>query len=171
MNELFETFTNNPTLMLIAAIGLGVGLFIVLVVVISSMRVSSYKERFLNVQYDNKAKSILIDSIQEELQALLIKNVQNEEDLVQFSRTQKKLNTTVEMLSEIQEINSDLTTLNTQTKVKLESTQNMNEKLLKEYEELVARLKLLTEEKSKLSVNNTRLLMKLESKGRVTSSK
>jgi len=171
MNELFETFTNNPTLMLIAAIGLGVGLFIVLVVVISSMRVSSYKERFLNVQYDNKAKSILIDSIQEELQALLIKNVQNEEDLVQFSRTQKKLNTTVEMLSEIQEINSDLTTLNTQTKVKLESTQNMNEKLLKEYEELVARLKLLTEEKSKLSVNNIRLLMKLESKGRVTSSK
>jgi len=75
MQELLSEIQNNPTLMFISVIALVVLLIIALVVVVSSMRVKTYKDRFINVREDNNDKAERISSLEKELQEYKIKNV------------------------------------------------------------------------------------------------
>jgi len=169
MDELIAKVGSDSTLMFIGAISLVVLLFIVLVVVVSSMRVKSYKDRFVNVQIDNQEKEKLIAEHQKELQVLKIKNAQNEQELQQFSQTREKLNLTEESLKILQKEANELEKLQSQTKAKLENKENMYEKLQSEHTALGERFESLNEENSKLRVNNARLLMKLETEARFAS--
>ncbi|SFV61829.1 DNA recombination protein RmuC [hydrothermal vent metagenome] len=169
MDELIAKIGNDSTLMFTGAISLVVLLFIVLVVVVSSMRVKTYKERFLNVQIDNQEKEKLIAELQKELQVLKIKNAQNEQELQQFAQTKEKLGLTEEALQISQKEANAFEKLQSQTKAKFEHTENMYEKLQSEHKALQERLESLNEENSKLRVNNARLLMKLETEARFAS--
>ncbi len=169
MDELIAKIGNDSTLMFTGAISLVVLLFIVLVVVVSSMRVKTYKERFLNVQIDNQEKEKLIAELQKELQVLKIKNAQNEQELQQFAQTKEKLGLTEEALQVSQKEANAFEKLQSQTKSKFEHTENMYEKLQSEHKSLQERLESLNEENSKLRVNNARLLMKLETEARFAS--
>ncbi len=169
MDELIAKIGNDSTLMFTGAISLVVLLFIVLVVVVSSMRVKTYKERFLNVQIDNQEKEKLIAELQKELQVLKIKNAQNEQELQQFAQTKEKLGLTEEALQVSQREANAFEKLQSQTKSKFEHTENMYEKLQSEHKSLQERLESLNEENSKLRVNNARLLMKLETEARFAS--
>ncbi len=169
MDELIAKIGNDSTLMFTGAISLVVLLFIVLVVVVSSMRVKTYKERFLNVQIDNQEKEKLIAELQKELQVLKIKNAQNEQELQQFAQTKEKLGLTEEALQVSQKEANAFEKLQSQTKEKFEHTENMYEKLQSEHKSLQERLESLNEENSKLRVNNARLLMKLETEARFAS--
>ncbi len=169
MDELIAKIGNDSTLMFTGAISLVVLLFIVLVVVVSSMRVKTYKERFLNVQIDNQEKEKLIAELQKELQVLKIKNAQNEQELQQFAQTREKLGLTEEALQVSQKEANAFEKLQSQTKAKFEHTENMYEKLQSEHKSLQERLESLNEENSKLRVNNARLLMKLETEARFAS--
>ncbi len=171
MTELFANLNSNPTLMFIGAIALVVGLFIVLVVVISSMRVRTYREKFIDVQEDNHEKSLLITNLEKQLEELQIKNRQNTYNMKQYIEIKERFHATEATLMDAIKVNDALKDLQAQTKSELESTQSMHQQLFQEYEALEEHLKVLTDEKNKLLVNNARLLMKLEGQVRLSSSK
>ncbi len=169
MDELVTKIGSDSTLMFISAITVVILLFIVLVVVISSMRVKSYKDRFVNLQIDNQEKEKLISELQKELQVFKIKNAQNEQELQQFSQTKEKLLDIEAALTGFQKEHSELEKLQSQTQAKFENIENMYENLLTEHKNLQERFEQLTEENSKLRINNARLLMKVETEARFKS--
>lgn len=166
MDELVTKIGSDSTLMFVGAMALVVLLFIVLVVVVSSMRVKTYKDRFINIQIDNQEKEKLIAELQKELQVLKVKNARNEQELQQFAQIKEKLSVTEEGLKVSQKEAHELEKLQSQTKAKLENKESMYETLQSEHTTLGERLEGLNEENSKLRVNNARLLMKLETEVR-----
>jgi len=162
MQDLLLEIQNNSTLMLITGIALVVLLIIVLVIVVSSMRVKTYKDRFINVREDNNDKSERISSLEKELQEYKIKNASNEQELEQFSETKNVLINTKESLSTTQKKFTELEKEQSQLTTKFENIQAMHDNLLDEHKTLQKRTEQLQEENSKLRINNARLLMKLE---------
>ena len=162
MQDLLSEIQNDPTLMFISVIALVVLLIIALVVVVSSMRVKIYKDRFINVREDNNDKAERISSLEKELQEYKIKNASNEQELQQFSETKDVLNSTKESLSSTEKEFTELEKEQNQLSIKLENIQVMYDNLLDEHKILQERTEELQEEKSKLRINNARLLMKLE---------
>ena len=171
MDDLICKISNDSTMMLTAAIALVVLLFIVLLVVITSMRVKGYKDRFINTQIDNQEKEKQIVELQQELQALKIKNAQNEQELHFFAQTKDKLDLTEEKLNTIQRMHNELEKLQGQTKSKLEHVEEKHDTLLEGHKVVQERFESLQEDNSKLHINNARLLMKLESETRYTAQK
>ncbi len=166
MNDLLCKIGNDSNYMFAAAIGLVVVLFIVLLVVITSMRIKTYKDRFINTQIDNHEKEALISDLQQELQELKIKNAQNEQELHLFAQTKEKLASTEESLSTLQRTSNELEKLQGQTQSKLEHSEEKHENLLEEHKLIQERFTSIQEENSKLHINNARLLMKLETEAR-----
>ncbi len=162
MQDLLSKIQNDPTLMFISVIALVVLLIIALVVVVSSMRVKIYKDRFINVREDNNDKSERISSLEKELQEYKIKNASNEQELQQFSETKDVLNSTKESLSTTQKEFIELEKEQNQLSTKLENIQAMYDNLLDEHKTLQERTEHLQEDNSKLRINNARLLMKVE---------
>ena len=162
MQDLLSKIQNDPTLMFTSVIALVVLLIIALVVVVSSMRVKIYKDRFINVREDNNDKSERISSLEKELQEYKIKNASNEQELQQFSETKDVLNSTKESLSITQKEFTELEKEQNQLSTKLENIQVMYDNLLDEHKTLQERTEHLQEENSKLRINNARLLMKVE---------
>ncbi|MCD6212220.1 MAG: hypothetical protein J7J02_04470 [Sulfurovum sp.] len=162
MQELLSEIQNNPTLMFISVIALVVLLIIALVVVVSSMRVKTYKDRFINVREDNNDKAERISSLEKELQEYKIKNASNTQELEQFSETKNVLNSTKESLTATQKEFNDLEKEQSQLITKLENLQAMYDNLLNEHKTLQDRTEHMQEENSKIRINNARLLVKLE---------
>jgi len=153
--------------MLTAAMALVVLLFIVLMVVITSMRVKAYKDRFINTQIDNHEKEAQIIELQSELQDLKIKEAQNAQELQLFAETKEKLKQTEEALAALQKSTNALEKLQGQTQSRFEHIQEKYDNLLEEHKLLQERFESLQEDNSKLHINNARLLMKLESEARI----
>jgi len=162
MQDLLSEIQNDPTLMFISLLALVVLLIIALVVVVSSMRVKIYKERFINVAEDNNEKAERILSLEKELQEVKIKNASNEQELQQFSETKDVLNSTKESLSSTEKELTELEKEQNQLSTKLENLQVMYDNLLDEHKTLQERTEHLQEDNSKLRINNARLLMKVE---------
>ena len=162
MQDLLSEIQNDPTLMFISVIALVVLLIIALVVVVSSMRVKTYKDRFINVREDNNDKAERISSLEKELQEYKLKNASNEQELEQFSETKNVLNSTKESLLSTEKEFTELEKEQSQLTMKFENTQAMYDNLLDEHKTLQERTEHLQEENSKLRINNARLLMKLE---------
>jgi len=162
MQELLSEIQNNPTLMFISVIALVVLLIIALVVVVSSMRVKTYKDRFINVREDNNDKAERISNLEKELQEYKIKNASNTQELEQFSETKNMLNSTKESLTATQKEFNDLEKEQSQLITKLENLQAMYDNLLNEHKTLQDRTEHMQEENSKIRINNARLLVKLE---------
>jgi DNA recombination protein RmuC len=162
MQDLLSKIQNDPTLMFISVIALVVLLIIALVVVVSSMRVKMYKDRFINVREDNNDKSEHISNLEKELQKYKLKNASNEQELQQFSETKNILNSTKESLSTTQKEFTELEKEQNNLSTKLENLQVMYDNLLDEHKTLQERTDQLQEENSKLRINNARLLIKVE---------
>ncbi len=169
MSEVIARVQSDPVLMISAAIGIVILLFVVLVVVVASMRVKTYKDRYIDVKIDNEAKEKRIAVLEEELKALQIKNAQNEQELQQFDDTKKRLSQTAEALETTQKELASLQKLQGQTQTQLEQLQQQHEALKDVHNALNDRMESLNEENSKLRVNNARLLMKLETEERLSA--
>lgn len=170
MDELVSKIGSDSTFMFLSAMAVVILLVIVLVVVVSSMRIKTYKDRFVNTQIDNQEKEKLIFSLQEELQVLKIKNAQNEQELQQFTQTKEKLETTESSLNAMQISRNELEKLQSQTKAKLENIESMYAVLLENHKTFQERFDVLQEENSKLRINNARLLMKVETEERMAAN-
>jgi len=170
MEELIIKIQNDSTLMLMAVMALVVLLVIFLVVVISAMRVRTYKNRWWNTHVDNNDKAEYILSLEGELQSYKIKNASNEQALSQFAETKETLKSSNESFLELQGRFNELEKELSQTKAKLESSEAIYESLLGEQKELKERYEEVLESNSKYRINNDRLLMKLESEERHASS-
>jgi len=169
MQDLLLEIQNDPTLMFISVIALVVLLTIALIVVVSSMRVKTYKDRFISVAEDNDEKAEQISSLEKELQEYKIKNASNEQELQQFSETKDLLKNTKESLSTTQKEFTDLEKEQSQLTTKFENIQARYDHLADEHKTLHERTEQLQEENSKLRINNARLLMKLETEARFAS--
>ncbi len=170
MNELITKIQGDSTLMLMAIIAVVVLLIIVLTIVVSAMRVKTYKDRWWNVTVDNKEKAEYILAIERELQAYKVKDASNTQELSQFSDTKTRLKQSQEAFYDLQKNFNEREKELSQIKAKLESAENMYETLLKAHKELQERNESLLEENSRYRTNNARLLMKLESEERLASS-
>ena len=155
--------------MVIAAIAIVLLLFVVLMVVISSMRIKGYKDRFTNAQIDIHEKDALIEKLQEELQSIKIKNAQNEQELQQFAQTKEKLKDTETKLEHLQKVHNELEKLQSETRSELDHTLNLFGTLSEEHKNLSDKFESVQEDNNKLHVNNARLLMKLESEARLAT--
>jgi len=169
MQDMLLEIQNNSALMLIAGIALVVLLVIVLVIVVSSMRVKTYKDRFVHVRDDNSEKAKHILNLETELQECKIKNASNEQELQQFSETKGLLGNTRESLSKTRKEFSDLEKDQSCLTTKFDNLQAMYDNLLNEHKSLQEQNVQLQEESSKLRINNARLLMKLETEARFAS--
>ncbi|HFQ61156.1 MAG TPA: DNA recombination protein RmuC [Epsilonproteobacteria bacterium] len=168
--ELILKIQEDSTFMLMAIIAVVVLLVIVLVIVVSAMRVKTYKDRFWDIQVDNKEKAEYITAIERELQAYKIKHASDEQELSHFAETKERLASTTENFTLLQKNYNELEKLLSQTAAKLESAESMYEKLLEEHKALKIQSDTVAESNSKYRTNNARLLMKLESEERHTSS-
>ena len=166
MNELITKIQGDSTLMLMAMIAVVVLLVIVLTVVVSAMRVKTYKDRFWNVQVDNKEKSEYITRIERELQEYKIKDAKNQQELAQFSETKTTLKSMQTNFELLQKNTNELEKELSQTKAKLESAEGIYANHMQEHMTLKERFDATMEENAKYRVNNARLLMKLESEER-----
>ena len=169
MNELIEKINSDPLLMLSAAVGVVVVLFVVLVVIISAMRIKTYKDRFLNLQVDNAEKKKHIDTLEYELKRYQMDNAQQAQLLAQFDDTKARLAETTETLSAVQQELQETLNQLARTTAQLESLQGMHDALKSEYEAMKARMEEVHDENNKLRVNNARLLMKLETGERLSA--
>jgi DNA recombination protein RmuC len=170
MNELIAKIQGDPTLTLMAIIAVVVLLVIVLTIIVSAMRVKTHKDRFWNVQIDNKEKAEYIAVIEEDLQSYKIKNASDEQALQQFSETKEALKSTNETYIILQKNYNELEKELSQTTTKLESAESIYENLLDEHKELKVRLDEIQESNSRFRTSNARLLMKLESEERHANS-
>jgi DNA recombination protein RmuC len=170
MNELITKIQGDSTLMLMAIIAVVVLLVIVLTVVVSAMRVKTYKDRFWNIQIDNKEKAEYLTVVERELQAYKIKDAKNQQELAQFMETRVTLQTTQENLTALQKNFNELEKELSQTKAKLESAVSIYDNLVQEHKNIKEKYDDILEINSKYRTNNARLLMKLESEERHASS-
>ena len=169
MNDIVCKISNDSGYMVMVAIAIVILLFVVLMVVISSIRIKSYKDRFINTEIDNQEKEALIADLQNELQNLKIKNAQNEQELQQFAETREKLGDTESKLEHLQTAHNALEKLQSETRAELDHTLNIFGKLTEEHKALNEKFEAVQEDNNKLHVNNARLLMKLESEARFAS--
>ena len=170
MDELVSKIGSDPTFMFLSAMAVVILLVIVLVVVVSSMRIKTYKDRFINTQIDNQEKEKLISTLQGDLQVAKIKNAQNEQELRQFSQIKEKLEATEKSLNTVQLSSNELEKLQSQTKAKWENVESMYSALLEEHKTFQERFTVVQEENSKLRINNARLLMKVETEERLAAN-
>ncbi len=170
MNELITKIQDDSTMMLMAIIAVVVLLVIVLTIVVSAMRVKTYKDRWWNVTVDNKEKAEYISAIERELQAYKIKNASNAQELSQFADTKERLKSAQEEFYILQKNFNELEKELSQLRAKLESAEGMYERLSDAHKELQERNESLLEDNSRYRTNNARLLMKLESEERHASS-
>ncbi len=166
MQETLASIQNDSTLMLIGGIAIAVLLAIVLVIVVSSMRVKSYKDRFKNLLIENQEKSEYITKIEKELQEFKIKNAKNEQELAQFTETKITLKAANESYLLLQNNFNENEKILSQTTATLEAKEGMHTTLLDEHKNLQERFEKTLEENIKYRTNNARLLMKLESEER-----
>lgn len=162
---------NGYTLMLVGGVALAVLLIILLVILVSSMKVKTYKDSYWNTKVDNEEKTEYITALEQELQEYKVKNRNNEQALEEFGQTKETLNSTSETLSTLQEQYSALEKELAKIKTDLENAQAIHTALLEEHGTLKARYDHAVEDNSRYRTNNARLLMKLESEERQTSSK
>jgi len=154
-----------------AGLALAILLFIVLVVVVSAMRVKTYRDRFLDISLDNTDKTETILTLEEELEALKVTNDHNEQTLKEFAKTKEILKATQETLLGLQENFVLLEKEFSQTQNQLSTLQNTHEDATKEQLILRGQYDTLQEDTNRLRINNSRLLMKLQSEERQASLK
>jgi len=169
MDELLCKINEDSAFMVMIAIATVILLFVVLMIVISSMRIKGYKDRFINIEIDNQEKDALITKLQNELKELQIKNAKNEQLLQLFAETKEKLEETEKRLELLQTTSAALEKLQGETRSELDHTLNMLGKLTEEHETINEKFESLQEDNNKMHVNNARLLIKLESETRFAS--
>lgn len=170
MQETLTAIQNDSTLMLIGGIAIAVLLAVVLVIVVSAMRVKSYKDRFKNLLFETKEKSERITTLEKELQEYKIQNAKNQQELAQFEETKSTLKTANESYLELQSKFNESEKELSQTKAKLEAKEGMFDALTKEHQDLKERFETVLEENTKHRTNNARLLMKLDSEERAAQN-
>ena len=171
MNELITKIQGDSTLMLMTIIAFVVLLIIVLTVLVSAMRVKTHKDRFWNVQVDNKEKSAYIFSMEKDLQAYKIRDVRNQDELIQLKETRIALKTTQENLTQLQQNFHALEKELHQVNAKLRAKEEMHIKLMQEHDVLKGRLDTVLEDNTKYRTTNARLLMKLETEERYAQNR
>jgi len=162
VQQTLAVIQNDSTLMFIGGIALAVLLAIVLVVVVSSLRVKSYKDRFKNLLLENKEKSEYITKIEKELQEHKLKETKNRIELAQFDETKNTLYEANEAHTNLKKSFDENKKELSQVKTKLEDAEARDIALKKEHKDLQERFEVSNDENIKHRVNNGRLLTKLE---------
>ncbi len=166
IQEIIGNMQNDSTMMLVGGVAIAILLAIVLVIVVSTMRVISYKNRFKNLLIENKEKATYITELENELQVYKIKDKKNKQDLAQFDDTKKKLKDANDMYRSLQNKFAQNEKELEQSKKMLKAKEEQYDALVQEYESATERYSEALEENTKYRTTNARLLMKLENEER-----
>lgn len=164
MSELLSKIDSDYIFMIMASVSIVILIFVLLMIVISSMRIKVYKNRFINTQIDNQDKDETIEKQQKKLEEIKIVNSKNEQELKEFKKTQKLLTETNTQLEKLHTSTNALHNLQSETKIQLDYKTNLLESLTVKHQILSEKFDTLKDESSKLKINNTRLLVKLQNR-------
>jgi len=153
---------NDSTWMLILGISIVVFLIIVLVIVISTLRVRRYRNRFKGLLFKNEKYLQKVSALENELATFKTTNNENTNlkvSLIEREKTLDASQASYEVLHKNFDENEKRLKKLSQA---LQSKENEYKILLKEYEESKERVSALSEENTKYRTTNGRLLLKLE---------
>jgi predicted nucleic acid-binding Zn-ribbon protein len=167
MQAIFLAFQNDSTLMLIVSMGIVSLLVILLMMVLSAMKIRTYKENFDLLKEENDENHDYIEALKVQLEGLQSTNQSHEKTLEVFSDTKETLEKTENALATLQEEYTVLTKELSNLKGVLEETQTTYNTLQEEHLKIKEHHDTLIEENNKHRTNNARLLMKLESEERL----
>jgi len=163
MEPFLTLLEQESTVVFAGAMVLVVLLCVMLVVVVSILRVKSYKNRFLHAQLDQKAQEKALVTLEESFDALYAQYRLDQEALKAYGRLQEKMQTKEQELLALKERLYSVEIENQSYK----EDNNRGEIRYKEALEKIAlleeRVAYLTEENTRLQVNNKRLFQKIES--------
>lgn len=142
----------NPTLLFLIAMALTVSLFIVLVVVISSMRVRKYKVGYINAKVASRVAKKQMAVIQEEYSTFKSSMQERTEELKQFSVTKNRLQEVEKMLLTSEKIKEHSEQSLKQSQKEFNSLKNYYERLLETYNQLEKEVTTLRKERDRFLV-------------------
>ena len=162
MEDIIYNINNDLISMVLLAIAVVIVIFVLLMIVISSMRIKSYKDRYINTNIDNQDKENIIKKLEEELHNIKIINAKQEQKLQHYSETKDKLNHKEIKLDDIKISLNKLRNIESETRVELEHSIGNFENLNNKYKLLKQKFICIQDDNNKLRATNTRLLMKFE---------
>lgn len=169
MQEIIQMVENDSVAMLFAIIAGVVLLIIFLVLLVSFLKVKSYKDKFWNLEIDNVEKEESIDTLRQDLQNYILLTTSQEEDLKDFERTKQKLTDTAQSLKALKSDFNALKKEFSKKSTQFNTLSTVYQDLEKEYRALEDNYQKLNSDNSKLNMNNARLLRKLENDSRGSS--
>jgi len=166
IEELLSKIQNDSVLMLMSIMAGVVGLVIVLVIIISAMRVKAHKEKYWNINIDNKEKTFYIAELEAELQAYKIEKSQILQTLTQFNDTKSLLEEKIKTLSLLERKQDAIEKKLNKTMGELKKSYSDYNILLDSYEALRIRYDKLLESNTRYRTDNARILLKLKQEGK-----
>lgn len=163
MVEWLSKLQNDAILMFVASIALAVMLIIVLVVVVFSTRAKALSDKLYDMRQIEKEQEERIAYLERELQAYRIKDAAQTQELMQFAQTKEMLEQVTEGKHALEKEHNELAKTLSETKARLESSEENYKALTVQYGALQGRNEKLIEDNTKYHTNNARLLTKLES--------
>ncbi|MBD3791774.1 MAG: DNA recombination protein RmuC [Campylobacterales bacterium] len=166
MESLLSKMQDDSALMLLIGLAVVVLLIIVLVVVVFSTKSKTLADKLYDLKQIEGEKEEKITALEQELQIYQLRDASQRQELQQFQETKEALKQLQEEKSALDTRHNALEKLMSETKVKLQNSEERYENLLQEYKTVVELNEKLREENSKYHTNNARLLTKLESETR-----
>lgn len=166
IEELLSKIQNDSVLMLMAIMAGVVLLVIVLVIIISAMRVKVHKEKYWNINIDNKEKTLHIADLEAEFQAHKIEHARNIQILTQFEETKIMLQAKTKSLSLLEEKQYSIEKKLNKSISELKKSYYDYNVLLDTHEALRIRYDKLLESNTRYRTDNARILLKLNHEGK-----
>jgi len=166
IEELLSKIQNDSVLMLMAIMAGVVLLVILLVIIISAMRVKAHKEKYWNINIDNKEKTFYIAELEAEFQAFKIEHARNLQTLEQFDEMKSMLQSKRKSLSLLEEKQYIIEKKLNKSMSELKQSYEDYNLLVDNHEALRIRCDKLIESNTRYRTDNARILLKLNQEGR-----
>ena len=150
--EALEELFRDPTLLFFVVLALAVILFVVLVVVIASIRIRKYKVGYLNAQVSQKVATQQLTRLEQEHAALHEHMMEYSQRVEAFDTIKQRLQVAQKSLLESESRAKGATESLSTTQKELDSLQNYYKRLLESYERMEQERNSLRQERERLQV-------------------
>ena len=165
-----ENISSDTTTLFLTGIIAAVALIVALVILVSTMKVKSYKDKYVDVNDIKNEQASYIEDIEHKLHSLEVENASDKQELSQFAETKETLTRVNEKLSLLHNKFNEQSNELSSTKSNLSSTKESLEELRGEYLALKELNGKLNDDTRRLQSNNSSLLMKVEGMERAEKS-
>lgn len=165
-----ENISSDTTTLFLVGLITAVALIIALVIFVSTIKIKSYKDKYITVNNLNIENEEEIEHLDNELQALKIESASDKQELSQFSETKELLKIANEKLSNLHNNFNEQSNELSSTKSNLHSTKETLDSLRVDFKELKDINAKLNDDTLRLQSTNSSLLTKVEGMERAEKS-